>query len=255
MKVLITRPRYQSEHLIRSLKEEGYETELMPLLDINPIEYSLSDKSKWVELLRQADFIISVSANAARLSLLLLSAMIESIDDESGEFKKLYAIGPATAKIFSGAGLTACVPESQYNSESLLALPDFNQLENKKVVILCGEGGRDYLEQKLNEMGAISERIELYTRIPIFYKPLDQVSNPTPDVLTAMSGDTLNALASVIDSSNDFVRKKWKTLPLIVPSERVARIATERSFTKIYITAKPTSDSLLAVLGQLEKPV
>lgn len=257
MKVLITRPRYQSEHLLQELRKQGYETELLPLLDIEPIAYSEQQKQQWVQRLLQAHFIISVSANAARLAVNLLDA----VNLKSNSALPLYAIGPSTARVFSEAGFNTRIPETNYNSESLLELPDFNylngsnHLKGKQVVILCGEGGRDYLERKLHEAGAKTERIELYQRAPINHDQLGIEQLSEPDVLTAMSGDTVNALARAIDASNISTINQWKDLPLIVPSERVAYIASEQSFTKIVTAEKPTTDSLLGALGQLVKGV
>lgn len=243
MRVLVTRPRHQSEQLINALEAKGHSAALWPLLDIEPVIYTNMKRQNVIEKLQCADKLIVVSANASNLALPLLLACIETDSD------KLFAIGPSTAKVIEQEGYKAKIPEGEYNSESLLELPAFSHIENQKIIVLCGKGGRDYLEQRLREKGAQVERVELYTRVLIPDNKIDTRVLSKPDVLTAMSGDTAAALDGVLVSSG---LKDWKNIPLIVPGKRVAGIAFEKGFTKVLCSTKPTTESLLDVLVELE---
>jgi len=246
MRVLVTRPRHQSEQLIHALETKGYTADLLPLLEIQPAVFSSSGRQDIVEKLDNADKVIAVSANAANLSLPLLS---ECISADSEKLFDLFAIGPSTAKVLEQEGYQVKIPEGEYNSESLLELSVFAQIENQRIALLCGRGGRDYMEQILAERGAQIDRIELYTRIPITDNKINSEQLSEPDVMTAMSGDTVEALESVL---NDSDLLDWKKIPLVVPGKRVADIAFERGFTKVLSSKKPTTESLLDVLVELE---
>ena len=242
MRVLVTRPRHQSEHLIQALESQGHTADLFPLLEIQPLAYSDEQQKSLLSLLADAEKIIAVSANAAQLVLPLLATM------ETPLGKPLFGIGPGTARVLEQQGYSVKIPEDEYNSESLLALPEFSDIERQKVVMLCGMGGRDYLQQNLVERGAEVERLELYRRIPLPNNQIDQSLLAEPEVLTAMSGDTVEALNSVLKQSG---LEAWKSKPLIVPGRRVADIASDCGFSQVLSSTKPTTESLMQVLGSL----
>lgn len=240
MRVLVTRPRHQSEKLLHALDKRGYQSDFLPLLQIVPFELSAADRLSIRKIIESVDKVIAVSANAAELGLGYLGP--------PGE-KQLFAIGSATASVLKAEGYSVKVPEGDYNSESLLALADFEQVKGERIAILCGCGGRDYLELKLAEKQAHIDRIELYQRQPIKHR---QIQLNRPDVLTAMSGDTAQALANALVDSG---LADWQAIPILVPSERVSTIAYESGFTKILAAPKPTTESLLDLLVELEQAV
>ena len=242
MRVLVTRPRHQSEHLVQALESRGHTAELFPLLEIQPLSYSDEQQKSWISALADADKIIAVSANAATLVLPLLAAVQPPLS------KPLFAIGPGTARVLEQQGYRVTTAEGEYNSESLLALPAFSAIERQNLVMLCGVGGRDYLQQNLLERGAEVERLELYRRIPLPHNPIDQNLLAEPEVLTAMSGDTVKALNRVLSQSG---LDAWKSKPLIVPAGRVADIASGCGFSQVLSSTKPTTESLIQVLENL----
>lgn len=249
MRVLVTRPKHQSEQLLRALDAEGYEIEFLPLLDIQPVPFSPEQRQQAKKQLQLADKLIAVSANAATLALSLLEQVdgLQELSRLSGQ-GALFAIGPSTAAVFEAEDYVVKIPDQQYNSETLLALDDFHQLSGQSVLLLCGQGGRDYLEQGLAEQDVRVTRLDLYKRVPLPKTEVDLERISAPDVLTAMSGDTVEALNRVLAEEHS----NWKNRPLIVPSQRVAEIAKEKGFTKVLASAKPTTESLLNILVELE---
>lgn len=242
MRVLVTRPRHQSEQLIKALESHGFEPELLPLLDIQAIRFPEASEQAFVKKLAEADKIVAVSANAAEMALPFFAQLTEISAD-------LFAIGPSTAAVLQAKDYVVHIPEQQqYNSEALMALPAFQQIEGQSILLLCGQGGRDYLEQSLKHGGAKVDRMELYQRVPLPDSHLGLNDIASPDVLTAMSGDTVEVLDGVLIRSG---QPNWKGKPLIVPGERVAKIARDKGFTQVLASAKPTTESLLSLLQQL----
>lgn len=199
-----------------------------------------------VQRLSTADKVIVVSANAADLALPLL-AMLSSENKDT-----FFAVGPSTAGVLEAEGYQVHIPENQYSSEGLLELWPLKSVQDQTIAIVCGSGGREYLERRLYERGAVVDRIELYRRRPIAVDREAIQSMDSPDIVTAMSGDTLNALSSTLINEN---RQNWKNLPLIVPSQRVAEMAVESGFTKVITAAKPTAESLLDLVVELAEDV
>lgn len=242
MRILVTRPKNQATQLVEELQVAGYETDCLPLLEIVPSQLSEEEETRALEMLEKCSRLIAVSANAARLALPYLKKAAFS--------QPVFCIGPSTARVLEQEGYEVRIPEGNYNSESLLSLPDFKVKSGQAVAILCGQGGRDYLEEKLAEMGASVSRIELYTRRPQAIETLEIEHLDIPDALTAMSGDTAEALARALDLTG---RVEWKALPLIVPGNRVRGIAERLGFDQVIETDKPTTEGLIDTLGKMQK--
>ena len=242
MRILVTRPKNQATQLIEELHSAGYQTDCLPLLNIVPTKLSETEACRSVELLTLADKIITVSANAARASLPLLG--------KAKNTPELFCIGPSTADVLREHGYETKIPTGSFNSEALLKLPDFHAVKGQTVVILCGQGGRDYLEDKLTDLGAKVRRVELYTREPLDIEDLDIEHMEIPDALTAMSGDTTEALARALDLSG---RGEWKSLPLVVPGKRVSAIAESLGFGQIIAADEPTTQGLIDTLEKMQK--
>jgi len=76
------------------------------------------------------------------------------------------AIGPTTANALENFGIhDVLIPEGRYDSESLLSLPEMQDMEGKKVMIVRGIGGRDVLANTLTNRGAVITFAECYQRI------------------------------------------------------------------------------------------
>ena len=242
MRILVTRHKNQATQLVDDLHSAGYQTHCLPLLSIVPIPFSDREISQSAEIIKSSDKIIAVSANAARQSLVLL--------EQAENAQPLFCVGPSTADIFREQGYEVRIPAGSFNSETLLKLPEFASIKGQTVTIFCGQGGRDYLEEKLADSGAKVRRVELYTREPLDVEALDIERMEIPDVLTAMSGDTVEALARALDMTG---RGEWKSLTLVVPGKRVRAIAEGLGFDQVIEADKPTTEGLIDALRKMQK--
>src|SRR5205823_2364089 len=55
-------------------------------------------------------------------------------------------------------------PEEHWNSEGLLALPEFQNIQGKKIALIRGENGRELLADTLQQRGATVTHIVTYRR-------------------------------------------------------------------------------------------
>jgi uroporphyrinogen-III synthase len=78
---------------------------------------------------------------------------------------RILAPGVGTADAVAAVGLPrARVPESSFDSEGLLALPDLAHVEGKRIVIFRGDDGRALLGDVLRARGATVDYVACYRR-------------------------------------------------------------------------------------------
>ncbi|MDX1802669.1 MAG: uroporphyrinogen-III synthase [Alcanivorax sp.] len=192
MKVLVTRPAGQAGALCQQLQAVGFTVQHQPALEIEPLPVSAAER----RLLMDLDHFHAVcftSANAARLAL---DAMSDLWPQWPVGLHWL-AVGRATAAELQRWQLPATVPAQGFNSEALLALPCLQHLQEKRVLLCRGEGGRALLEQTLRERGAEVLSLVLYRR-----RPAADFAWPTGiDALMVTSVESWQAMADVVPAS------------------------------------------------------
>ncbi|AHF02106.1 uroporphyrinogen III synthase [Thiomicrospira aerophila AL3] len=175
--LLNTRP--QPQALTRAI-EQAWSSEVRvieaPLqkLVALPLEQSLKSSFSWLD----ADIWVFVSANAvAFFSQALQQHQLPSPPSEGKEGAEgvaLVAVGQATWQSLASLGWAGLQPIPQrYDSEGMLALPIFNQVSGKRVAIVRGEIGRDWLAEQLSQQGAAVRFYPIYRRDAL---PLDQAA-------------------------------------------------------------------------------
>ena len=156
---VVTRPAQQATGMIALLQGCGAEVLAFPTLVIVP-KALLPGERAMVENLSAYEHIICVSANAATLGLEILS-------DYWPQWPvglQWLAVGPATAEAMAGRGLDVIIPEAGPDSDSLLAMSELQSIEEHKVLIVRGVGGRELLANGLRRRGAQIDYLEVYER-------------------------------------------------------------------------------------------
>ena len=162
--VLVIRPLREEDAFLKLLDEASISFKYIPIMQIQ----SLNDGDKGyksivscIDRLQQFDQIIFISANAAEIGLPIIAKRYPLLP-ENLEF---LAVGQQTADIFCEYNYSVSFPQKQPNTEGLLAeLPQLQNLQGKKVLILRGGQGRQTLGEELVQRGAMVEYCELYQR-------------------------------------------------------------------------------------------
>lgn len=160
-RIMITRPEHQADKLVEGIKAEGGKTFLFPTLAIKPIELSNECQDK-IELVNHFDIIIFISPNAVEHGLNSILNTIQLSD------KILLAtIGQGSAKALNAylGKQPDIVPEKNFNSEGLLATAAMRDVENKRILIIRGNAGRELLKETLQQRGALVEYFNAYQRV------------------------------------------------------------------------------------------
>ena len=251
----MTRPAHQAENLSRLIEEWGGVAFRFPTLAIVPLNDSCTIQNTLAHLDRY-QWLVFISANAVTMH----SYYSDGVKIEQFKSVRIAAIGKATALALAQAGLPVdLVPESGYNTEALLAMPQMQQMKGQSCLIVRGEGGREELATTLRSRGATVEYLDVYKRI-IPALDSSQVSlllaQDKLDVITATSGDALQNLLIMLEEKN---HQQLFEVPLVVISNRIRQIAADMGFKRIAVTNSPSDAAILetvtlCVTGGIEWP-
>ncbi|SFP59865.1 uroporphyrinogen-III synthase [Ectopseudomonas composti] len=246
-RLLLTRPAEDCAALAQALGAQGVASHCMPLLAIEALDETPQQRSTFAALQRYSAVIV-VSKPAARIGLRLLTQYAAPTPD-----LPWFSVGAATAAVLAEHGLHVHFPDSGDDSEALLALPMLQQAiaaaSAPRVLILRGEGGREFLAERLRGQGVTVDYLPLYRRV----LPQYAVGELNRRVLA----ERLNGL--VVSSGQGFEHllqlagDDWPALarlPLFVPSPRVAEQARNAGAEIVVDCRGASAAALQAALEQ-----
>jgi uroporphyrinogen-III synthase len=239
-RILVTRPVHQSENLCRLIEKQGGAAIRLPTIEI----VACNDLPRKITALKspeQFQWLVFISANAVNFALPAISGKIERFTNA-----RIAAIGRATAKALESAGLSVdLLPEQGFDSEALLAMPQMHAVSGQRFLIVRGIGGREELANTLRGRGAEVGYLEVYRRIipSIDCSPvINLLTRNRLDVITVTSAEALQNLLMMLGEK---YHKPLTVLPLVAVSDRIARIASECGFKRIFVADSPTDTSIL----------
>lgn len=244
-RLLLTRPAEECVALAATLTEAGIHSSSLPLLAIEPLAETAAQRAAMLELGRYCAVVV-VSKPAAKLGLKMLGRYWPQ--PPLGQV--WFSVGAATGATLQDFGLDVCWPPSGDDSEALLALPRLAaalSVTDPKVLILRGEGGREYIAETLRNRGVQVDTLELYRR----YLP----NYPRGTLIETLRSERLNAV--VVSSGQgllslcELAGPDWPSLcelPLFVPSPRVAGMAAQLGAQIIVDCRGAGAAALLAAL-------
>lgn len=253
--LLVTRPESQAQVWAQQLKALGAQVSCQPFLVIQALKKPEAQQAITDRLLHLDEYqhAIFVSQNAVELG-------VEWIDRYWPQLPvdiEFLAVGSATAALLQNKltrlGVSVEAPKQAMNSETLVALPNLQDIEGHKILIFRGCGGRSYLQQVLTQRGASVDYCELYQRVipeSIDSNTLKSFCHTTlAPITTVHSGETLeNLLQAVANIDSDTL--SWiQQQPLLLPGERVANLARDLGFTTIIVAENATHNSMIEALN------
>ena len=249
--ILITRPQAQAVLWADQLRKLGAVITCSPMLLIKPLNDETSKQRirNRISDLDKYQKIIFISQNAVNFGFEWIDQYWPQLPID----QKLLAIGSTTASLLekklSQWGGNIGFPLQAMNSEALLALPALQFVQDEKILICRGQGGRTYLAESLEHRGAQVDSCELYQRCApteVKVEHIQQFKNSRlKPVITVCSGETLNNLCVTLPE-NDL---PWfKQQALLVPSERVAQQSEKLHFKQIISAENATHDGMIGAL-------
>lgn len=243
--IAVTRPKEQAQTLCEAITKLGGEAIPYPLLAIAPLsDYQVFDAQ--IRKLENTDWAIFISSNA------VTCAMPRVLNAYDGVPKNLRfaAIGHQTAKALYHYGVQeVLIPDSRFDSETLLALQEMQEIKSKMVAIFRGVGGRELLAETLKLRGAEVYFAESYRRInpQIDTKILDEKWQQGK--LDAIIVTSSEAMRYLLDLAGDAT---WlKRITICVNHARIADLPKHRGL-KVRITPAMGDEAMLQSLANIK---
>ncbi|WP_419832669.1 uroporphyrinogen-III synthase [Endozoicomonas atrinae] len=236
----MTRPEPQAQALTEAIREAGGLAWPLPMLGINALAETQAMRDCLL-MLDQFDHVIVTSRPAARLGV----ELIERYWPQLPVHCQWFAIGSSTAAELDQFDIRAQYSETGVDSEALLTLEAFSNVQDKKVLILKGVGGREVLEGQLSRSGASVHTMDVYQRSCPTYERnavVKKLESHSINVILCGSGETLTNLGYYLPMS---YRADYR---LLVPSERVARQAHSQGFQQVTNTCGASNEMMLPAL-------
>ncbi|MGR3807276.1 uroporphyrinogen-III synthase [Pasteurella testudinis DSM 23072] len=248
MAILITRPQPNGEALCQLLNQHGFATLYAPLFSIEKGS-ELNQLPTLLQNLPSGAFVFAVSKNAVSYANQVLS----NIGLHWRPDLHYFSVGRRSAEYFTALSENPVYyPHPDENSEGLLALPLMQHLNNKKVLVLRGNGGRELFRQQAEARGASVEVVECYQRIPKEYDNIQQISvwkRAGISTIVVTSQEILRYLVEFVPKNDH----NWLTqCHLITISPRITRLAKEYGWQHISQTVRADNAAILDTLLSLK---
>ncbi len=245
MTILVTRPSPFGEQLVSRLRTLGRVAYHSPLIDFAPGN-GLAVLPNLLSSLSQQDLVFILSQHAVKYADRALQQSHQSWPANV----HYYAIGRTTGLLFHRMSrLPVVYPHDGETSETLLQLPELQNIAGRKALILRGNGGRELLAETLRQRGVEVIYCECYQRSPILYDGSEQSSSwqrAGISTLVVTSGEMLQLLYALVP---EYYRNSWLLdCSLVVVSERLATLARQLGWSDIRVAENADNDALIRAL-------
>lgn len=246
--VLVTRPEPQATLLCEQIVALGAKAFAFPTIAFAPPPNEKKFHQE-IMLLDEQEYLIFISPQAVAASI----NAIKQAWPQLPSHLKIAAVGAGTARALTNAGLSVDLqPNSEWSSQGLLDLPEFQKIENRKIAIIRGVGGRELLDTMLAERGAQVLPIIAYERVlPVIDNRdcLSLLQQGKITIIVCTSFESVSNLKILLGDAWPHVLH----LPLIVMSERVKLLAQGLGFQTIWVTPEASQAAILDLIVHRRK--
>jgi len=241
--VAVTRPVGQADSLCEAIAARGGIPVRFPVLAIGAVDGARLDDI--ATRLDQFDLAFFVSPNAVQHALTPILAR------RAWPQRVVVAtVGKGSERALAAFGFRSVVaPRSGFDSESVLALPEFRPeaVRGRRIVIFRGDGGRDLLGETLRAYGADVEYVSCYRRFQPDQDPaplLDLARRGALDAITLTSSEGVAKLVAIVGAEG---LRLLCPVPIFAPHPRIAAHARAAGFVCVVETG-PGDEGLIGAL-------
>lgn len=244
MAVLVTRPDERGKQLVEMLNQAGVVALHLPLFTLEA-GAELIELSTRLNQLNSGDYVFAVSKSAVDFA----DKTLKETGFHWREDLHFFTVGARTAQHFScQSERTVHYPITTENSEGLLALPMMQHLQGKQILILRGNGGRDFFREQAELRGATVNYVECYRREPIVYNVEEQTDICKRSGVQTIVATSLDIVQSLLDFVPESEQNWLKSCTLVTVSSRIAEVAHQAGWKHIVISPKADNATLLNTL-------
>ncbi|MEF7613614.1 uroporphyrinogen-III synthase [Aquincola sp. MAHUQ-54] len=244
MRLLVTRPQPQAADWVARLSATGFEAAALPLLRTVASEEPAAPAAR--EAVARCDGVVFVSP----------AAVTHFFEAARGVWpwaagRWAAAPGPGTARCLAAAGVPAqCIVQpaadaDQFDSEALWQQLRLHVRPGAAVVIVRGDGGRDWLAQALAAAGAQVRFVQAYRRMPPAPTPEERVvldealREPASHLWLFSSAEAIGHLESIAPGAD------WSAALALATHPRIEARARQLGCSRVW-TSRPSFDAVVA---------
>jgi uroporphyrinogen-III synthase len=242
--ILVTRPQAQAARLAALVEAEGGEALRFPTLAIlAPRDPGKAARKLSPAGLTGCDLAVFVSPTS-------VAAAFDIMGGSWPAHLPVAAVGAGTARALAARGVGEVIaPGRGADSEALAALPRLQDLAGRRVLIVRGEGGREWLGDTLTSRGAQVDYAECYRRALPDVSPADlramaqRWRSGGVHAVCVTSEEALKNLLKLFPDEGPAVL----ATPLFAAHARIAEAAKRHGFSTV-IVSEPGDEATLAEL-------
>lgn len=250
MRVIVTRPAAQADQWVQSLAQHGIAAVALPLIAIEPPADAAPVRQAWQQLGAHR-LVVFVSPNAAEQFFAMRPHGASWPNDVLAA-----TVGPGTTETLKRHGVPApaivepAADAPQFDSESLWRQLETRDWRGAPVLIVRGDGGREWLADTLKARGAAVSFVAAYRRAAPRLdadsaRVLDDaVARPTEHLWFFSSSEALDHLAELRPGV------EWAASSAITTHPRIAKRARDCGFGVIH-ASRPTLDAVVACIQSI----
>lgn len=229
--ILVTRPVALAEELNQRIVSAQGCPVSFPVLEILDAE-DISPLNALIDTLDEFDLAIFISPTAVNKAMNLIKSR-RTLPDRL----RIAAIGQGSRRELLHFGISDIIaPTQRFDSENLLALEAFQQIQGQKIIVFRGDGGREVLGDELIRRGAQVSYAECYRR--------GRPDNNAGQLLRMWSRGEINAvtitsaegLRNLYDMVGKLGRQWLKSTPVFVSHERILAVSQELGLQRGILT-------------------
>lgn len=242
VEILVTRPADQSAGLARLVRDAGGLPILFPALQIEPLAEAAG--APVLDHLPQFDLVVFISPNAVRMAM-------PHIQKKGGlpARAKVAVIGPGTVAELKKSGVRNIIsPQEGFDSEALIGELSAVPLAGSRVLIVRGQGGREFLADALRSRGATVDYLECYRRVKPDRDLRELLSQPGRDEVKACIATSASIVENLFEMAGAAGRAWLCAVPFFVPHPRVAVAAFSRGAHTVFVAGN--GDEALVAAAQ-----
>lgn len=252
MRVLVTRPQPQADEWVQRLREAGLDAVALPLLRILPVDDVAPLRAAWASLAHKR-LVMFVSANAVQA---FFDARPTGLPWPGATWAG--STGPGTSAALRACGVpSACVLEPAPDTERLDSEALWQQRlqshawRGQQALVVRGEGGRDWLADKLRAQGAQVVFLAAYHRAAPVWDTRQQAfvdqarALPQSCCWLFSSSEGVNHLGPLAPGAD------WSRSLALASHPRIADTARSLGFAQVQVVP-PGFDALVQALKRLD---
>ncbi len=228
MRVIVTRPAAQAAAWLTALRARGLDAQALPLVGIAPPQDLRPVQEAWAQL-HQAALVMFVSANAVEQ---FFAARPDGLRWPDG--LAAASTGPGTSAALRAAGVARIeepAPDAmQFDSETLWARLAHQPWVGRRVWVVRGEEGRDWLATQLQGAGAQVRFVAAYRRLAPVLGPAEQavlvqaLAAPADHCWLFSSSEAIGHLQRLAPGAD------WRAQRALASHPRIAQAARDAGF-------------------------